>query len=334
MSKISLGKVAFTDAGTYSASVSYKRLDFVTTTDSCYLSLVDGNVGNPVTDTSKWKPLALGTQATAAAERANTAAAGAESAQTDTVAATQAAVRATDDIRALETSVGQAEALREQSEVARQEAEDVRSDNEESRKDSETKRETAETDRRSEYEALKKEMQAATEEAWGLSAEVRNVPKIQNGTWWVWDVEADTYVDTNTPATGRSPKIVDGIWWTWDDTAGDYVSTGWAVNSDFSLTKEGIEAVFTGDIVTHTHTHLIYYAQVYDGKPDFAQLTTWMGQDGIEHTFVPGNDIYVADADEPTGYANYKLAATASGTAWVRVPQVPEGYRMVLVKKE
>lgn len=172
----------------------------------------------------------------------------------------------------------------------------------------------------------------ATANANTAADEARHLPKIQDGTWWVYDIALGEYVDTDSPATSQSPKIIDGIWWTWDDSIGDYVSTGWAVNSDFELTKGKIEAVFTGDITTHTHEHLRYVAQVYDGTPDFSQLTSYM--DGMgEHPFLPGNDIYVADAHEPTGYANYKLAVTTSGNAWVRVPQVPEGFRMVLVKE-
>ena len=36
MTKIPLGKVAFTDAGSYNAGKTYKRFDFVDTEDSSY----------------------------------------------------------------------------------------------------------------------------------------------------------------------------------------------------------------------------------------------------------------------------------------------------------
>lgn len=218
--------------------------------------------------------------------------------------------------------------------------EDTRKSNEEERKSSETERKTSETARKEaeqqrvdDYATLRADIVAATENANDAADEARNVPKIQDGTWWVWDVELDQYVDTTSPATSRSPKIIDGIWWTWDDVNGEYVSTGWAVNSDFELTKEKIEAVFTGDIETHTHTHLIYYAQVYDEAPDFSTLSTWTGADGLVHDFVPGNDIYVKNDTEPTGYANYKLAHSANGNVWVRIPQVAAGWRVVLVRE-
>ena len=73
--KIPLGKVAFTDAGTYNAGTTYKRFDFVDTEDSCYLSLQDNNKGHAVTETAWWKCLARGTKATEAANIANAAAA-------------------------------------------------------------------------------------------------------------------------------------------------------------------------------------------------------------------------------------------------------------------
>lgn len=75
MTKIPLGKVAFTDAGSYNAEKTYNRFDFVNTDDSCYLSLQDNNKGHAVTETAWWKCLARGTTATAAAAIANAAAA-------------------------------------------------------------------------------------------------------------------------------------------------------------------------------------------------------------------------------------------------------------------
>lgn len=75
MTKIPLGKVAFTDAGSYNAGKTYKRFDFIDTEDSSYLSLQDNNIGHAVTDTAWWKCLARGTKATEAAKKANEAAA-------------------------------------------------------------------------------------------------------------------------------------------------------------------------------------------------------------------------------------------------------------------
>lgn len=75
MTKIVLGKVAFTDAGSYNAENNYRRFDFVDTEDSSYLSLQDNNKGHAVTDPAWWKCIARGTKATEAAKKANEAAA-------------------------------------------------------------------------------------------------------------------------------------------------------------------------------------------------------------------------------------------------------------------
>ena len=70
MTKIFLGRVAFTDAGAYASGTSYDRFDFITTDDSCYLSVKDENKGHALTDTAWWKCIARGTQATEAAKTA------------------------------------------------------------------------------------------------------------------------------------------------------------------------------------------------------------------------------------------------------------------------
>lgn len=72
--KLILGKVAFVDKGTYSAAITYNTFDFVVTEDSCYLCVKDGCKGIALTDTTWWKCIARGTQATAAAKNANDAA--------------------------------------------------------------------------------------------------------------------------------------------------------------------------------------------------------------------------------------------------------------------
>lgn len=74
MTRIPLGKVAFTDAGSYDTGKEFRKFDFITTDDSCYLSLVENNKGNALTDTTKWKCIANGKQATEAAQKAIAAA--------------------------------------------------------------------------------------------------------------------------------------------------------------------------------------------------------------------------------------------------------------------
>lgn len=98
MTKIPLGKIAFTDKGAYSNTVKYGRFDFVVTEDSCYLSIKDENSGHPVTDTAWWRCLARGTQATEAAKialaKATDAGNAASNAVTSSVRADNSAVNA------------------------------------------------------------------------------------------------------------------------------------------------------------------------------------------------------------------------------------------------
>lgn len=106
-----LGKVAFVDKGAYNAATRYDFFNFVTTEDSCYLSLKDSNTGHPVTDTAWWKCIANGKPATEAAKKAlekateagqssglaSAAAVRAESATIKATQATTAAETATDE---------------------------------------------------------------------------------------------------------------------------------------------------------------------------------------------------------------------------------------------
>lgn len=224
------------------------------------------------------------------------------------------------------------EAQRQTNEGVRQTNEGIRQSNETTRMTQESSRQQSEKERVDDYTILRKDIVDATSNANEAADEARHIPKIINGTWWVYSIEQGEYVDTGSPATSRSPKIEDGIWWVWDDANETYISTGWAVNSDFELTKEKIEGVFTGNIKTHTHEFLRYSAHVYEETPDFANLTTWTDEQG-EHPYLIGNGIYVRNDTEPTGYACYMLSLSVGGNVWVRIPQIPTGYKLLLVKE-
>lgn len=224
------------------------------------------------------------------------------------------------------------EQTRVTNETARVSAENARSNAEAQRMDEEANRVLAEEGRASEYASLKEDVTEATDNANQAASAARNTPKIQDGTWWLYDSESGSYVDSGNAATGKSPIIQNGTWWVWNDETNAYGDTGQSVSSDYVLTKEKIESIFTGDITTHTHSNLDYAAQVYETEPDFDTLTSWSDESGV-HDFRLGNDIYVANETEPTGYANYRFAKTAEGNAWVRIPQVTEGWRIVMVKQ-
>jgi hypothetical protein len=67
---------------------------------------------------------------------------------------------------------------------------------------------------------------------------------------------------------GKSPIIKNASWWIWDEQSGAYKDSGMSVSSQYTLTKEGIESVLTGDVSSHshsayaltTHTHSEYAA--------------------------------------------------------------------------
>lgn len=110
---INLGQVAFVDKGAYSSTATYKKFNFVTTEDSCYLSLKDDNVGHAVTELTWWKCLAKGTQATDAAKKALSAA---DKASQEASNANSASVRA--GTSALEAAKQAAAALLAKEEAA------------------------------------------------------------------------------------------------------------------------------------------------------------------------------------------------------------------------
>ena len=110
-----------------------------------------------------------------------------------------------------------AETLRNENESARKSEENIRKENEEARKQSESVREQS-------FALLKQNAEEATDRANDAADNARNQPIIQNGTWWVFDMDAKQYVDT-----------------------------GYAVSSDYQLTKEKVEGVLQGNIQSHWH---------------------------------------------------------------------------------
>lgn len=53
---------------------------------------------------------------------------------------------------------------------------------------------------------------------------------------------------------GKSPIIKNASWWIWDEASGAYKDSGMSVSSQYTLTKEAIEGVLTGDVSSHTHS--------------------------------------------------------------------------------
>ena len=116
---------------------------------------------------------------------------------------------------------------------------------------------------------------------------------------------------------GKSPIIKNASWWIWDEASGAYKDSGMSVSSQYTLTKEAIEGVLTGDVSSHshsayaakTHTHTEYaavghthteYAAVDHTHSNYA-LTTHKHTEyaAVSHT----HDNYALTGHKHTEYA-------------------------------
>lgn len=117
---------------------------------------------------------------------------------------------------------------------------------------------------------------------------------------------------------GKSPIIKNASWWIWDEASGAYKDSGMSVSSQYTLTKEGIESVLTGDVSSHTHsayaakTHThTEYAAVDHTHSNYA-LTTHKHTEyaAVSHT----HDNYALTGHKHTEYA----LATALGDYYTK----------------
>jgi hypothetical protein len=106
---------------------------------------------------------------------------------------------------------------------------------------------------------------------------------------------------------GKSPIIKNASWWIWDEASGAYKDSGMSVSSQYTLTKEAIENVLTGDVSSHTHsayaakTHThTEYAAVGHTHSNYA-LTTHKHTEyaAVSHT----HDNYALTGHKHTEYA-------------------------------
>lgn len=94
---------------------------------------------------------------------------------------------------------------------------------------------------------------------------------------------------------GKSPIIKNASWWIWDEQSGAYKDSGMSVSSQYTLTKEAIENVLTGDVSSHTHSQ---YALTSAIPTKVSQLT---------------NDSGFLTATSLNGYVNEVQPEGASG---------------------
>jgi hypothetical protein len=257
--------VIFNDAGTLDTSKSYGIFEFVTTEDSCYLSLYDNNSGADYLDSTKWKCIANGKPATLAAERANTAADAANSSRTAIeknesarITAENERITAENARITAENSRIVAEDERISAEAARKEAESQRvSESSEAVKGAVSAASSANAAARSANTAASKvtsavaditaEKEAAigaaanadaaaarvtaaitditTEKAAALDAATKADAAANNAN--ASAIEANKQAERAKEQADNPPKQGEnGNWWQWDDKAGEYVDTG------------------------------------------------------------------------------------------------------------
>ena len=144
----------------------------------------------------------------------------------------------------------------------------------------------------------------SAENANNAASDARNVPLIQNGTFWLYDPAQKKYVDTGYSATGKSPKAIDGIWWEWNDESGEYVSTNISANSDYELTKGKVENVLSGDITSHNHA-----TQLAEALADYVKKVA--GKD------LSTEDFTTAFKNKLIGLENYDDAAVLASIATI-----------------
>lgn len=90
---------------------------------------------------------------------------------------------------------------------------------------------------------------------------------------------------------GKSPIIQNASWWIWDEASGAYKDSGMSVSSEYTLTREAIENVLTGDVSSHTHSQYALTSaiptKVSDLTNDSGFLTTHQSLDGYVNEVQP-----------------------------------------------
>lgn len=90
---------------------------------------------------------------------------------------------------------------------------------------------------------------------------------------------------------GKSPIIQNASWWIWDEASGAYKDSGMSVSSQYTLTREAIENMLTGDVCSHTHSQYALTSaiptKVSDLTNDSGFLTTHQSLNGYVNEVQP-----------------------------------------------
>lgn len=154
---------------------------------------------------------------------------------------------------------------------------------------------------------IKRPLNEAAESVVSMS---KNLPKIVDRTWRVYNPSLGEYEDSGVDATGKPPIIQSGTWWLWNYATQSYVDSGQSINSSYKA----------------------YVPRKYASDVDLSSLSTYE-DDGETKAFTTGNMIFVENELEPTGYSAYIYTPSGSGFAWVKLVLIMDGMNLVLVNK-
>lgn len=144
----------------------------------------------------------------------------------------------------------------------------------------------------------------AAEAANEAALKARKLPIIKDGTWWLYDVDTDVYVDS-----------------------------GFSVSTDYQLTREKIENVFTGNVDSHWHDR---YVDKVEGKglstEDFTttEKQKLAGLENFDPTEVNGRITQLEEAmptkvSDLENDANYVTSSVLEGKSYATTESLNQG---------
>jgi hypothetical protein len=185
---------------------------------------------------------------------------------------------------------------------------------------------TAATAAKEAAEQATQQTQAAVEQANEANALAQEIaahpPVIQNGTWWIWNVNTHAYADTGLPARGPQGKgpvvLPSGIYGNWDELTQTYVSSGVPATAAVLLAFQAWatrENVVTGDNVNELAGKIAkwFYSfgplawEIPDIDHEPAEDDLSYGRDGVTYPHKIGAEVRYTDGDGNVTF--YKLYA-------------------------
>jgi hypothetical protein len=134
-----------------------------------------------------------------------------------------------------------------------------------------------------------------------------NPPKIQDGTWWLYNYSLHRYVDSTLPSTGHAPIVKDnGHFWNWDDSTGDYVDSGVVASAGFDPSN-----------VPVTFSEVVADANLSSGETVatlFGRIQHWFNRLGAL-AFLASADFSANISGKPTTLSGYGITDADTSAA-------------------